>query len=386
MLERLNLHHSDTFKTQYEYALNQIKDEGFNQTEHRGRARLRHRLYDSLLTTGSAGAATLKSSDGFGSDERFADLFLDYTKQVPMGVLNLTANLRGNVQDNDARGDTTQVVGELHTFVDPAPVVLTRRNILVASIIVRRVPDLTTFIEGIDYTVRAFFDRVELRRVIGGTIVSGQMVSIDYRIGPEAANTIVSRSTGLTIRYDLKEGPLRGLGLYTVFIDAGQEIDSDDPAIIANDLKEIILGVDYRIGPFYFKAEQRDHDSTLSPFEALHLEGRYTQRRGPGSTLGVQVQYDELDFTLDDNTTKLLVVTGRARQHLTPKLSAQLELLWRQETQDIGSDSTGFEQDLRFEWTHRQTKVFFRLRNALLESDSSNSMFQRLELGISREF
>ena len=85
-----------------------------------------------------------------------------------------------------------------------------------------------------------------------------------------------------------------------------------------------------------------------------------------------------------------------ARLELTPLLDVifllltffiySVVLIWRDQQDSNDSDVEGFEQWLDLTWDYRQTTVYASIRNSMLDSDDSDSLFQTFLLGIRREF
>ncbi len=385
--EQLRLHHSDRLESWYDGTIERQSHAGVDQNFARGAAHLRHKLFDSLVSTGGMGASQLEIPGDFTSREIFGSAGLDYTKKVPLGRLNASAAVDLNSQDNSERGSVLPVANESRTFNDPFPITLSRRNINPASIRVTHLSGFPTYNAGSDYTIDAFPDRVELRRIVGGGIADGETVLISYDVGAEPANTIDTTTYVITLRYTIEEGWLTGLSPYMIYTQTDHRLGTADASLIAlDDIRSLTYGMDYRIGDFAFKAEQENHDSTFQPFDARRLEATYNRRLGLGSSLNLSATQDRIDYRLDDNTLELARLRGRLNYNLGQTLDMMVELIYRDETQTRGSSVKGFEQGVQFNWHLRQTSVFVSLRNAMLDGDSVDTTSQTFALGFRRDF
>jgi len=384
--ESLRLQHTDRFQTRYDVFYESQEREDSSQDSLRGNFNLRHRLFESLVTTANIGASSL-NSDGFTSNEYFGDVALDYVKRVPYGVFSATTTVSRNIRDDGSRGDTLRILDEARTFNDPAPIILARQNILPGSIVITDLSGLIFYDEGLDYTLDLFADRVEIRRVIAGNIADGQTVLIDYSIGPEPANSVTTTGLGGSARYDFNEGLLRGLGLYVRYFQRDASIDSPDPTLfILDETRDLILGADYNIGRLTLNAEYETFESTISPFDATRFEARYVHAIARGSSVNVTGTYQMIDFPSIPNHIDLALVTASWNQQLNDQWRLNAQLIWRDEQDDRDGHSTGFEQRLNLNWRHRQTEVYLSGRNSMFDSRTEERLRQSLEVGLRRTF
>jgi hypothetical protein len=388
LAESLNLRHSRSFETRYDYTFQQESRTGARQTFQRGSAGFRHQLFESLVTNGDIGLSRLELTEGgFQSDQQFASIALDYTKAVPYGRLTATGALRYTRQEDSDQGEEIQVTDEPHQFSSAGRILLTRRNIILSSIVITDVTGLLIYSEAVDYTVRAVGEAVEIRRILGGAIAPAQAVLIDYRVGPEPGSTTDTTNGAITARYDFDEGILRGLGVYVRYRRQDQQRSSRGRVqLIEEDIRDLTYGAEYSFWRMSLLAERQNHESTLAPFESTRFEARYVDRFAPGSALALSADFDLLDFTDDNVTTEILSLDGRWDQRITDRLRSSLRLTWRLEDDSAGADVQAFEQQLDLTWEYRQTSVYARVRNSILDSDVNDSLFQTFIVGIRREF
>jgi hypothetical protein len=386
--ESLDLRHTRSFETRYGYTFQQESRTGSRQTFQRGAAGFRHQLFESLVTNGEVGLSRLELTEGgFRSDQQFASIALDYTKRVPYGRLTATGSLRYTRQEDSDQGEEVQITDEPHQFSSAGRILLTRRNIILSSIVITDLTGVLIYAEDVDFAVRPVGEAVEIRRILGGAISPGQAVLIDYRIGPEPGGTTDTTNGSITARYDFEDGLLRGLGLYVRYRRQDQQRSSRGRVeLIEEDVRELTYGAEYDLWKMSLLAERQNHESTLSPFESTRFEARYVDHFGPGSAFALSADYDLLDFTDDNVTTEVLTLDGRWDQRITDRLRSSLRLTWRLEDDSAGADVQAFEQQLDLTWEYRQTAIYAKVRNSILDSDVNDSLFQTFIVGIRREF
>lgn len=384
--EQLRLYHSDRLETRYNLLLENLSRGSSDQRTVRGNANLTHRLFDSLVTNLNAGGSLL-DTDGFRSTEAYTSARLDYTKKVPMGTLlaGLSAGL--NHQDNGERGSVVSVLGQSATFTGVFPVTLARRNILPGSVRVRDPLTPRVYLEGVDYTLSAFPDRVELRNIIGGALPDGSGTLVDYDIGPEPANTIDTVSSGASVRYNIEEGWLRGLALYAYYRRTDESIDAVDPTqFVLEDLRETRYGAEYQVGHWTLLAEATNHDSSTNPYDSTRAEARYAQRVGPDSVVTALASRDEINYSDPGDTLILYRLLGNMQLRVSREVDVNLRIQYRHETDTARSMINGVEESIDLRWRRRQTQVSAAVRNANLQSGDSKTETLYLFLELRRDF
>ena len=386
--EALRLRHTPRFETLYDYDFDWQQTPDADQMFHRGSAGFRHRLFESLVTSFDAGGSYLTVDPAsFTSTQAFAHLNFDYTKKVPFG--RLSAGLFGALtwQDDSESGAGFLITDESYLIGSSGIIILNRRNVDPATIHVTDSTGLITYVEGIDYTVTVLGDRIEIRRVLGGDISSGDTVLVDYFVTPEPANTTDTVAVGSTARYDFDEGWLTGLGVYVRYFHQDQDRRSDGPEVlIPANVDDLTFGTDYRIGYLTLAAERQVRDSTLSPFNATRFDARYALPLGLGSALTLNATYDEIDRIEEDLRTTIMTAGGRWSQRWTDQLNMNLAAIWRHEEDTGEIEVDGFEQQIDLTWRYRQTTIYGSFRNAFLFSNVSDSTFQTFMIGLRREF
>jgi hypothetical protein len=385
--EELILQHTPRLETRYNLTLEDLNRQDTEQRLARGSFLVRHRLFDSLTTTATLGASTLDVVDVFNSDEFFGTLAFDYTKRVPYGRLDAAVSFAGTRQDNGPRGSTVPVVNNVFIFSDPFPVTISRRNIIPSSIVVRDSARLRVFIEGADYTVSAFPDRVELHRIIGGAIANGQAVSVDFVVGPEPANTIDSLTQTYSLRYDITEGTLSGLGLYTIYRQLDQSVDAPDPSRFpVEDVQELRYGLDYRIGGATFTAERTHHDSNFTPYDSWRLQAQYDRRFSRTSLLSLNFSHEEVDYRFTGQHVALNLATGRWSHKLGEELDWSLHMEGRLENHNDSPDIRGVNGGLDVSWHRRQTTIYGSIFVSEFEAGPTTTFSETLSIGLRRAF
>jgi hypothetical protein len=382
--ERLRLVHSDTFRTDYLYRFEQQSRDEFDQRQHRAEAGFTHHLYRSLITRGRAGGTRLDTSDDTGLTEIFGNLDTDYTKTVPLGLLRLNLGLNAAQQRTEGGGLVSQIIDQTVSFTDPTPIIIFGNNVNIQSI---TSPTGILFLPGEDYTVMTRPDRVEINRIVTGRIAPNQPLLIDYTLGPEDDHTTTTTGFSFGGQYTLDQGPLRGLSVFARYAMQEQEIDpAGSTGVPPNDFTDVLFGAEYRIWALTLRAERETYDSTLLPFEATRLSARLVHLLDPRTTVTGDVTYSLIDYHDPENDVELLSASAQVQHRFSRELTGRALVLWRDQTDDLAGNTIGFEQQVELTWKHRQTEVFMLLRNASFDSETLDTDFQLVQIGIRREF
>jgi hypothetical protein len=387
--EVLRLRHSDDLTSRIDYTGEHLDRPGGQQMSHDGQYTLQHQLFDSLFTTAQAGARYLEvDPEEFTAEEYFAALVLDYTKEAPLGTLFAGFETRYSHRDESDRGAPVRVIDAPFTFGPSDLITIRQRNLVASSIRITNVSGTILYLENVDYTVRLFGDRAEIRRILGGDIAPGQTVLISYTIGPEPGGTTETTGIGVSARYTFDEGLLTGLSPYVILFGQDErrpDIVPDD-MFVENDFTDFTFGVDYNNWKLDLTVEHQIRDSDLAPFEATRLEGIYTEPLGRGSSLQFAAYYDEIDNTDADLVTRTTTFSGTWNQQFTPRLRTNLRLLWRNTDDTGGLDVEAFEQFVELNWNYHQTSVVARFRNSMIDDNNGDRMFQEIFVGLRRDF
>ncbi len=385
--EVLTLRHSRSLETRYSALLNHVEIRGQDQDVVRGEASIKHRLFESLTSVATIGAQRLDAAGSFTSDERFVSGQVDYTKRVPWGRLDAGLGASFNNQSNGARGEPLRIVNEAYTFTDGFPIILPRRNILPGSIVVTAAAGFPVYLEGSDYTVSAFPDRVEIRPVVGGGIVNGQSLRISYDVGPEPGSDIDTTTTSYSVRYTLTEGKLRGLAFYSTYRTVGFDLRSGNPDVVRlDDSNDLLLGVQYQRGGLDARYEYNRHDSDFDPYTIHRAQAIYSVSLGVGSSLNAEYTREQIDFRNQNNRVTFDRGALRSVWRVNPSFDLNFGLDYRNEDSTLNGNTRAFDQIVGFAWRRGRTSVTTSVRNSFLDAPRTSQTSQLVQFTIKRTF
>lgn len=385
--ELLTLHHSERLESRYSLALRNLDVQGENQRFIRGEASVKYHLFDSLTTVARAGGLHLESPGDATTDEQFITLQNDYTKQVPYGRFDASGGVGFTAQQNSDRGSTIRVVDDPRIFRDGFPITLPRRNIVASSIVITPPGGFPVYQEGVDYTVQTFTNFTQINGVLGGGFVDGQLLLISYDVGPEQGSDVNSIATNISFRYTITEGMLQGLAVYTYYRTISHSISADTPEeFIFDDLDDLLVGIEYRIGGFESRVEYNDHNSEFDPYTLVRFRVAYSRRVNAGSTIAAEFMREEIDFESDNNRVTLNRGSLRWDSRIDRSLDWNVSLQYRGEDSSENGDTQAFDQSIGIAWRKRQTSIYVSFRNSFIDGPGSEQSSQYVQFGLRRTF
>jgi hypothetical protein len=224
--------HSETLNSFYRYNIQRRKISDIDTTNQSATAGINHRLYQSLFTT----------FDIHGRDDRTTGLLLNsygftastrYKKQIPYGNLQLHYSILYDTFDQQAATSEIQIYGEQHILSGVIPETLSYDNVIPSDVVVMNTARSQTFIEGIDYRLIIIGTKIQIQRIIGGNILDGETVLVDYayQIGGTIKYTIMDQNYGINLRL------FKYLNLFARFRNAPQRLISGTPTIPLNSVR-----------------------------------------------------------------------------------------------------------------------------------------------------
>lgn len=193
---------------------------------------------------------------------------IGYNRAIQYGSIQLGASM-GFDQTDQSTGSTdiVQVFDENITLSGTTPLALQNDFIITASIVVTNQANTQTFVEGLDYDIREIGSVIEIQRLIGGNIVDGQTVLVDYEY--RSGGAVKFNSINQNYFGNLKI--LRFHDFFARYRKFNQSVKSGQPTTPLNDINNILLGtrVEYPLPRGWqvggeVNYERQDED--ISPF------------------------------------------------------------------------------------------------------------------------
>lgn len=382
--ERMRLQHKSNLSSNYDFRFINSNREGFDSTEMRGRAGFEHRLYESLITTGSLFASQTDLSSQGDIEQQGGNLGFSYRKSNPWGVLESSYNISQIRLQQSGGVGTGVVVGEPHVAQDLVPVELDRTNVDISTIVVR---DATGQIyqEGDDYTILAPVNgRVRLRIIIVGAVTApnlsaGQTFFVDYNFTAEPRRDEDTTRQSFAIRQRMDNG----ISTYYRFQKQEEDVSSATTSVAPDEYTINTIGMDFVRGGLFLMGEYSEEDSTLVPNKSRRIEGRYTWPICEDTQATLSALYHWLDFGAPDERDVELFRTGMELfSRLNDYIGVSLRIDYRDEQDSRFGPTRGFQLRSEVEYNYRQLSVATGAELSMLErrDDILNNILLYLRL------
>lgn len=287
----LLLHHRDNFQTNYSYQGRWSEVESEETVSHGAGAGFAHRLYRNLTTTAGVGGTTTESDTG-ETREGETSLALDYVRSIPYG--SVSAGVRGGMRyrEEDFTTDVGQVLDETHTFTVSDVARLRNEFVQTSTVVVTDVSGLTVFIENVDYRLRTVGTVTEIVRLIGGNILAGDTVSVDY----DFDRSRDQRFTTIDQQYRFSINLFHSLRLYTSWQSSDRHLIEGVERGGEDDISDWLSGVSFSRWGFRLDAQHQEHDSELVPYTTNRLSAGIGFRLPLRSSLSASGGWSRTEF------------------------------------------------------------------------------------------
>lgn len=222
-----------------------------------------------IQTSGGVRAESLRGSQ-LEAKTYGADGSLQYQRITAIGSVQAGYGVRYTVRDQQAGAPQSSVIGERIRLAGTAPVTLGNSRVVGNSIVVSNTPRTQTFVEGFDYTVTVLGNQTRVQRLIGGNILDGQDLLVDYAYDNGGTFGYTQLDNNLNVGWN----PSRILGFAYRFSDSSPRVTSGAPTTPLNSVRDhtvgaradlpVRLGIDVMIGGSYEFERRRE---TIAPFK-----------------------------------------------------------------------------------------------------------------------
>lgn len=247
---------------------------------------------DTTVNALSAGV-TWRPVDGFyamanasGEDTRSTQLdairaslggSASYQRDLPVGKVSLTYGASYQARDQEAKAGTAHIVGERHALPGTAWVNLRWPRVVAGSVSVSNVARTQVFVEGPDYLLSVVGETTRIQRVVGGNIIDGQEVLVDYAFDVGGTYGLAQSDQSIYLGWNYESYA----SLYTQWVESLPRLTSGAPTFTLNTVRSTLVGAraDLPLRPGDFEAqlggtlEFEDRRETVSPYTRQTYEG-----------------------------------------------------------------------------------------------------------------
>lgn len=295
--------HSDELQTYGRYSLNANQQVDLTMTQNSASGGLSYRFNPDLSAT-LAARADINRATQLSSNLYQVDASAQYRKTLPLGQAMAGYGVAYSRRDQQATALQSSVIGEHLTLVSTGFAALSKREIVTSTVVVSNLMRTQTFVEGSDYVLSPVGLELRLQRLLGGNILDGQEVLIDYAYLSGGSYAASQLDHTFNLSWSFKSY----LNLFVRYLSSAPQLESGSPTAPLNPVKSTFYGartdVPLSLGWQEFllggSAEREIRQETISPYRRATLEA-YAQTdlpmlRSGGIRLGtrrMQVDYDD---------------------------------------------------------------------------------------------
>lgn len=294
--------HSADLQTYGRYNFNTSKQGDQDMTMNSAGAGVSYHLTPDLSGNLGARGEDNKSSQ-INSTSYGLDGSAQYRQTLPLGQATASYSFAYNQHDQQAAALQASVIGEHVTLNGTTLTTLVKEQIIAGSVIVSNLTRTQSFVEGVDYVLFPLGLRLRIQRVIGGNILDGEEVLVDYSYATGGSYAASQRDNTVGLNWTLKSY----LEAYLRYTDSAPHLISGTPTSpfnpaystfygVRTDFPLSLLAQEFLLGGH---AEHEDRREIVAPYQRADYEA-YAQtdlpwfRRGNvrAGTRRTQVDYD----------------------------------------------------------------------------------------------
>jgi hypothetical protein len=141
-------------------------------------------------------------------------------------------------RDQQALAADARVTGEHVTLTGTRFVTLGRPQPVAASVVVSNLARTQVFVEGVDYVLVALGLNLRIQRLVGGGILEGQEVLVDYAFLTGGTFALTQRDQSVSVNW----GWRNIVNLYTRWLDVAPHLSSGTPTAPLNPVRSVVWG------------------------------------------------------------------------------------------------------------------------------------------------
>ena len=224
----------------------------------------------------------------YNARSRGIDGSIRYERPLPLGTVQVSYGARYDSRSQQSQSSQTSVIGERVTLTGVAWVDLAHPYVVAGTPVVTNAGRSQTFVAGIDYLLTVVGTQTRLQRLIGGNILDGEQVLVDYAY--DVGGTYAYNQTDQT--FNLNWNLSNNINTYFRHFTSSPRLTSGLPTFPLNEVSSFTAGLQTNL-PFSIGVpvtagggiEYEDRRETVAPYRRL-AEDLYLQTEEPLPGIG----------------------------------------------------------------------------------------------------
>lgn len=283
---------------------------------------------------------------------------------------------------------TTPLTGERHVLTGTTPVSLDRARVVAGSVLVANEARTQIYVEGRDFVVAVLGVQSRLQRIVGGDIIDGQLVLVDYAVETGGSFDSSQRDQSLSLFWSW--GSL--LNLSARWIESAPRVTGGVPLLTLNTVHSQILRAQAEVpvaglGLVGGSAEREDRRETLLPYRRTGGELFVQWDEAFFGQGGVRIGLRRQRVTYDDSPQDVDLSGYDIRYRVFTAQGIDVQVDWTSET-DTGNTVKRRRDfgSLRARWRFRQLLMTLSVTRAKELQDSLQTTRTIAQWLLRREF
>lgn len=211
-----------------------------------------------------------------------------YERPLPLGAVQVGYGVRYDGRRQQSQASQTSVIGERVTLIGVAWVALVHPYVVAGTPVATNAGRTQTFVAGVDYVLTVVGTQTRLQRLIGGNILDGEQVLVDYAY--DVGGTYAYNQLDQT--FNLNWNLSNNINAYFRHVTSTPRLASGLPTFPLNEVNSSTAGLQSNL-PFSVGLpltvgggiEYEDRRETVAPYRRL-AEDLYLQTEEPLPGLG----------------------------------------------------------------------------------------------------
>lgn len=333
------------------------------------------------LTLAIGGRVDDSSSGSFTMQTLGANGMVRHQLALPLGTLQTTYSVRHDRRSQQAQALTDKVVGERIGLAGLTAASLALTHVLDGSVVVSNLTRSQVYVENLDYTLTAVGGKTRLQRLVGGNILDGEEVLVDYAYNLGGTFAYGQTDQALNLNWALS----RQVNVYVREARSSVELVSGSPTFPLNEVRSHLQGLraDFPFNAGILLAaggsiERERVEEVVAPFRRETAD-LYLQTEEPLFDLGnfgLSLRRMRLDYA---TSTQDLDLSGYGLRFSTRRLGTDLSAVRNHECDSGGPVARCRWNDaLNAQWRERKltmTARFARGRETQGSFERAHTLF-----------
>ena len=239
----------------------------------------------------------------FSARSHSVDGSFRYEQPLPIGVGQVSYGVRYDSRAQQAQSSQTGVLGERITLSGIAHISLAHSHVIAGTPVVSNAGRTQIFVAGVDYLLTVVGNETRVQRLIGGSILDGEQVLVDYAYDVGGTYAYHQLDQTLSLNWNLS----RYANGYFRYFTSAPRLASGSPSFPLNDVRSSTYGLraDLPFNPglpitIGGGIEFENRHETVSPYQRM-ANDLYIQTDEPLFGLGnvrASLRRSRIDYTI----------------------------------------------------------------------------------------